>query len=387
MHLGKFVFAQIVEFLPRYEFEKCVKRYKGDFHTKSLNSYNHLLQLIFGQITSCTSLRDICLCLKAHQNNLYHLGIRQQVNQSSLSRANEKRDYRIFQDFGYHLIEQVRPLFAKERTPLIDLEETIFALDSTSISVSINLAAWASGKYSRGAVKMHTLLDLRGNIPTFIHISDGTWHDSNAMDYIQFESNAVYTMDKAYVDLTALNKMDSIGAYFVTRAKSVMRYRIIETMDTNEDDILADQLVMLTGHKSSRLYPKPLRIVQYRDAETNEELTFISNNMDISALDIANIYRNRWQIEVFFKWIKQNMTVKRMWGYSENAVRIHLWTAIISYLLMAKIKANLQTEYSITEVARILGVSALAKTPIRELLAKDQPTIENQNVKELKLFS
>ena len=386
MHLGKFVFAQIVEFLPRYEFEKCVKRYKGDFHTKSLNSYNHLLQLIFGQITSCSSLRDICLCLKAHQNNLYHLGIRQQVNQSSLSRANEKRDYRIFQDFGYHLIEQVRPLFAKERTPLIDLEETIFALDSTSISVSINLAAWASGKYSRGAVKMHTLLDLRGNIPTFIHISDGTWHDSNAMDYIQFESNAVYTMDKAYVDLTALNKMDSIGAYFVTRAKSVMRYRIIETMDTNEDGILADQLVMLTGHKSSRLYPKPLRIVQYRDAETNEELTFICNNMDISALDIANIYRNRWQIEVFFKWIKQNMTVKRMWGYSENAVRIHLWTAIISYLLMAKIKANLQTEYSITEVARILGVSALAKTPIRELLAKDQPIIENQNVKELKLF-
>lgn len=386
MHLGKFVFAQIVEFLPRYEFEKCVKRYKGDFHTKSLNSYNHLLQLIFGQITSCTSLRDICLCLKAHQNNLYHLGIRQQVNQSSLSRANEKRDYRIFQDFGYHLIEQVRPLFAKERTPLIDLEETIFALDSTSISVSINLAAWVSGKYSRGAVKMHTLLDLRGNIPTFIHISDGTWHDSNVMDYIQFESNAVYTMDKAYVDLAALNKMDSIGAYFVTRAKSVMRYRIIETMDTNEDGILADQLVMLTGHKSSRLYPKPLRIVQYRDTETNEELTFMSNNMDISALDIANIYRNRWQIEVFFKWIKQNMTVKRMWGYSENAVRIHLWTAIISYLLMAKIKANLQTEYSITEVARILGVSALAKTPIRELLAKDQPTIENQNVKELKLF-
>lgn len=386
MHIGKFVFAQIVEFLPRYEFEKCVKRYKGDFHTKSLSSYNHLLQLIFGQITSCTSLRDICLCLKAHQNNLYHLGIRQQVNQSSLSRANEKRDYRIFQDFGYHLIEQVRPLFAKEKMPLIDLEETIFALDSTSISVSINLAAWASGKYSRGAVKMHTLLDLRGNIPTFIHISDGTWHDSNVMDYIQFESNAVYTMDKAYVDLTALNKMDSIGAYFVTRAKSVMRYRIIETMDTNEDGILADQLVMLTGHKSSRLYPKPLRIVQYRDAETNEELTFISNNMDISALDIANIYRNRWQIEVFFKWIKQNMTVKRMWGYSENAVQIHLWTAIISYLLMAKIKANLQTEYSITEVARILGVSALAKTPIRELLAKDQPIIENQNVKELKLF-
>lgn len=386
MHLGKFVFAQIVEFIPRFEFEKCVKRYKGDFHAKSLNSYNHLLQLIFGQITACTSLRNICLCLKAHQKNLYHLGIRQNVVHSTLSRANDNRDYRIFQDFGCHLIEQVRPLFTKEKIPLVDLENTIFALDSTSISVSINLAAWASGKYSRGAVKMHTLLDLRGSIPTFIHISDGTWHDSNALDYIQFEPTAIYTMDKAYVDLAALNKMDSIGAYYVTRARAVIRYRIIETMDCSEDGILADQMVMLTGYKSSRLYPKPFRMIRYHDTETNEELTFISNNMDISALDIANIYRNRWQIETFFKWIKQNMTVKRMWGYSENAVRIHLWVAIISYLLMAKIKANLQTEYSITEVARILGVSAFAKTPIRELLANDQQTIENQNVKEQKLF-
>ena len=386
MHLGKFVFAQIVEFIPRFEFEKCVKRYKGDFHAKSLNSYNHLLQLIFGQITACTSLRDICLCLKAHQNNLYHLGIRQSVVHSTLSRANDNRDYRIFQDFGYFLISQVRPLFSKEKIPLVDLENTIFALDSTSISVSINLAAWASGKYSRGAVKMHTLLDLRGGIPTFIHISDGTWHDSNAMDYIQFEPNAIYTMDKAYVDLVALSQMDSIGAYFVTRAKAVMRYRVIETMDCSENGVLADQMVMLTGYKSSQLYPRPLRMVLYRDTETDEELTFISNNEDISALDIANIYRNRWQIEVFFKWIKQNMTVKRMWGYSENAVRIHLWIAIISYLLMAKIKAELQVSYSITEVARILGVSAFAKTLIRELLTNDQSTIENQNVKEQKLF-
>ena len=386
MHLGKFVFAQIVEFIPRFEFEKCVKRYKGDFHAKSLNSYNHLLQLIFGQITACTSLRDICLCLKAHQNNLYHLGIRQSVVHSTLSRANDNRDYRIFQDFGYFLISQVRPLFSKEKIPLVDLENTIFALDSTSISVSINLAAWASGKYSRGAVKMHTLLDLRGSIPTFIHISDGTWHDSNAMDYIQFEPNAIYTMDKAYVDLVALSQMDSIGAYFVTRAKAVMRYRVIETMDCSENGVLTDQMVMLTGYKSSQLYPRPLRMVLYRDTETDEELTFISNNVDISALDIANIYRNRWQIEVFFKWIKQNMTVKRMWGYSENAVRIHLWIAIISYLLMAKIKAELQTPYSITEVARILGVSAFAKTPIRELLTTDQSTIKNQNVKEQKLF-
>ena len=304
MHLGKFVFAQIVEFIPRFEFEKSVKRYKGDFHAKSLNSYNHLLQLIFGQITACTSLRDICLCLKAHQNNLYHLGIKQNVVHSTLSRANDNRNYRIFQDFGYYLIEQVRPLFTKDKIPLVDLENTIFALDSTSISVSINLATWASGKYSRGAVKMHTLLDLRGSIPTFIHISDGTWHDSNAMDYIQFEPNAIYTMDKAYVDLVALNKMDSIGAYFVTRAKTRMQYRIIESVKSDDEGVLADQLVLLTGPKSSQLYPKSLRVVQYYDAETNEELTFISNNMDISALDIANIYRNRWHIEIFLNGLR-----------------------------------------------------------------------------------
>lgn len=218
-----------------------------------------------------------------------------------LSKANEKRDYRIFQDFGYYLINQVRPLYANEKIPLVDLENTIFALDSTSISVSINLAAWASGKYSRGAVKMHTLLDLRGRIPTFIHISDGTWHDSNLLDCLDFEPNAIYTMDKAYVDLVALDKINSIGAYFATRARAIMRYRVIEDRTCFEDGIITDQLVVFTGHKSSHLYPNALQMIRYHDIETNEMLIFISNNMDISALDIANIYRNRWQIEVFFQ--------------------------------------------------------------------------------------
>ena len=387
MHFGKFIFAQIADFIPRYEFEKCVKRYKGDFHAKSLNSYNHLLQLIFGQITACTSLRDICLCLKAHQNNLYHLGIRQNVVHSSLSRACETRDYRIFQDFGYHLISEVRPLYQEERVPQLELDNTIFALDSTSISVSINLAVWATGKYNRGAVKMHTLLDLRGSIPTFIHISDGAWHDSNMLDLLHYEPNAIYTMDKAYVDLAALDAMNTANAYFVTRARAIMRYRVIENRACSENGIESDELVVMIGYKSHKLYSNPLRVVKYYDAESGEHLIFVSNNMDISALDVANIYRNRWQIEVFFKWIKQNMTVKHLWGYSENAVRIHLWTAIISYLLMAKIKVQMQTPYSITEVSRILGVSALAKVPIRELLTETtQSTTENQNVKEQKLF-
>jgi hypothetical protein len=271
--------------------------------------------------------------------------------------------------------------------PQLELDNTIFALDSTSISVSINLAVWATGKYNRGAVKMHTLLDLRGSIPTFIHISDGAWHDSNMLDLLHYEPNAIYTMDKAYVDLAALDAMNSANAYFVTRARAIMRYRVIENRACSENGIESDELVVMIGYKSHKLYSNPLRVVKYYDAESGEHLIFVSNNMDISALDVANIYRNRWQIEVFFKWIKQNMTVKHLWGYSENAVRIHLWTAIISYLLMAKIKVQMQTPYSITEVSRILGVSALAKVPIRELLTETtQSTTENQNVKEQKLF-
>lgn len=388
MHIGKYVFSQIVEFMPRYEFEKIVRRYKGDFHAKHLNSYNHLLHLIFGQITACTSLRDICLCLKAHQNKLYHLGIRQNVIHSTLSRANEIRDYRIFQDLGYHMINEVRPLYSKDKIPLIELADTIFALDSTSISTSIKLAAWATGKYSRGAVKMHTVLDLRGSIPTFVHITDGAWNDSNALDYITFEPNAIYAMDKAYIDLVAWEHIDSAGAFFVTRAKHRMQYRICQSRHCVEAGILADHTIMFTGPKSRRLYPKELRKIEYYDTESQEKLTFMSNNMDISALDIANIYRNRWQIEVFFKWIKQNLTIKRMWGYSENAVKIHLWSAIISYLLMAKIKAAMQTDYSITEVSRILGVSVFDKTPIHDLLSQSQATTTlNQYINEPILFN
>jgi hypothetical protein len=270
----------------------------------------------------------ICVCLKAHKRKHYHLGIRQLVNPTTLTRANENRDWRIFADFGNYLINKVQPLYADYSIPNLDIDNEIYALDSTSISVSINLFTWAEGKYSRGAVKMHTLLNLRGGIPEFIWITDGKCHDSNALDLINFYANAIYLMDKAYVDFEALYRINSAGAFFVSRAKATMQYEV-------------------------------------------EEQNF-------------RLYQNRWQIEVFFKWIKQNLVIKKLWGHSVNAVKIHLWIAVISYLLIAYIKQAVKSNYSIYELMQILNVSAFDKTPIRELLTEHIQF--NQNVKELELF-
>ena len=309
MNTGKYVFAQVIEFLPRYEFDKLVRKYNGDFHVRDLSCYNLLLHLIFGQLTACNSLRDICLCLKAHQKMLYHLGFRQTVNESSLSRTNERRDYRIYEELGYILIGIVRPMHSNEPVPGVRLPGwEIFAIDSTTISCSIKLMTWAFGKYERGAVKMHTMLDLRGSIPTFIHITHGKWHDSNILDVMEITPWAIYVMDKAYVDFEALYNINAHDAYWITRAKDNMRYKIVETSYNIDQGtgLRGDHMIRLTGYKPGKYYPKPFRMVKYYDSESGEELTFITNQTDISALDVANLYRDRWNIEIFFKWIKQN---------------------------------------------------------------------------------
>ena len=316
------------------------------------------------------------------------MGIKQFVVHTTLSRANEKRDWRIFADFGNYLIQKVRPLYSNCPVPNLDIANEIFALDSTTISVSINLCVWAEGKYSRGAVKMHTLIDLRGSIPTFIFITDGKYHDSNALDEITPVENAIYLMDKAYVDFVALYRYHLAGAFFVTRAKERMRYEVIE-QNFNIDEttgLRTDKTVVLTGVKSKKLYPEKLRLVEYYDVENKEMLVFLTNNFEVSAMEVAYLYKNRWQIEVFFKWIKQNLTIKKFWGYSENAVKTHLWVAICSYLIVACIKHSLKSDLSIYEITRILSISAFDKTPIREILTDFQV---NQNVKELQynLFS
>lgn len=382
MNSGKYVFSQVLDYINKYEFEKFVKKYNGNYRVRDLNCWNQFIQLFFGQLTSLNSLRDICLCLKAHDNKLYHLGIKNFVNQSTLSRANEKRDWQIFGDFGMYLIEQIRPLYQNSEIQNIGIDNEIFALDSTSISCSINLLTWAEGKYSRGAVKVHTLLDLRGSIPAFILITDGKYHDSNALDVMNFVPDAIYLMDKAYVDFEALYKIHLINAFFVTRAKSTMQFIITEqnfNIDQNTG-LRADKTVELTGVRSKKLFPEKIRLVEYYDSQTDNYLIFMTNNFEVTALEIAHLYKNRWQIETFFKWIKQNLSIKKLWGHSTNAVKTHIWIAICTYLIIAKIKKQVKSELSIYQIMQILSISAFDKTPIRELLNGFQI---NQNVNEL----
>ena len=346
--------------------------------------------MLFGQLTSCESLRDICLCLKAHEDILYALGMATSVNESLLSRANEKRDYRIYEGLGKALIKIVQPLYSKMRLEYIAPQDhDLYALDSTTISCSLKLLDWAVGKYSKGAVKMHTVIDLRGSIPVFIHITDGRCHDSNVLDMLV--PNAIYTMDKAYIDFEALARIDAENAYFVTRAKDNMKYEIVSShynIDTSTG-LLEDHRIRLTGVKSSKLYSKELRLIKYCDKETGENLTFISNmtdELELNGLEIANIYRHRWDVESFFKLIKQNLTVKHLLGCSENAVKTHLWIAICSYLLLARIKAVYNSPYSISEIRMLISVSALTKKDLKDLVTEPQPLTTNQDVNELTLF-
>jgi hypothetical protein len=326
----------------------------------------------------------------AHKHQLYHLCIKKWVDSSVLSRANERREWQIFADFGHYLIRLVRPLYAKCPVPNVDIDNEVFALDSTTISVSINLCTWAEGKYSRGVVKMHTLIDLRGSIPEFILITDGKYHDSNALDEMNFYANAIYLMDKAYVDFEALYRINNAGAFFVTRAKDTMRYEVVE-QNYNIDEttgLRTDKTVLLTVAKSKKLYPEVLRLVAFYDDINEELLVFLTNNFEVSALEVANLYRNRWQIEIFFKWIKQNLTVKKLWGHSVNAVKIHLWVAICAHLIVASIKHMMHSPLSIYEISQVLSTSLFDKTSIRDLLngSNKSQIKQNQNVKELSLF-
>lgn len=389
MNIGKYIFAQVIDFIPRYQFGKLVKQYNGDWHAKDLTCYSQLLHLLFDQLSGCDSIRDICLCLKAHESSLYHLGFCKSVTHTSLSRANENRDYRIYEGLGQHLIALVRPLYAN--TPVLDvnLDNLLYALDSTTISTSIKLASWAFGKYSKGAVKMHTLLDLRGTIPANIHITDGKWHDSNELDELVPEPLAFYMMDKAYVDFAALYTFHKAGAYWVSRPKDNMKYEVVEFRSDfdSQTGINADFTIRLTTYKSKKLYPDLIRLVSFHDKETGNNVEFISNNFEISAYEISVLYRHRWDIEVFFKWVKQNIVVKTLWGYSENAVRTHLWVAVVAYLIIARIKAECKSPYSVTEGATLIRISILSRENLRELITSTKvETKPIQNFKERTLF-
>lgn len=386
MNSGKYVFSQVLSIINRYEFQKCVDRYKGDYRTRGLNCWNQFAQLFFGQLTARKGLRDLCLCLNAHKNQLYHLGIKQGVNQSTLSRANENRDWRIYADFGSYLINLVRPLYSENHTSLSGIDKDVFILDSTTISVSIILMDWAHGKYSKGAVKMHTLLNLRGSIPTFIYVTDGKYHDVNALDEIKIVPSAIYVMDKAYIDFERLFRMSKSDAFFVVRAKSNLKFKAVASRKIDKTTGLrCDQSIKLLVPKSRKQYPEKIRRIKYYDSEKDITLVFLTNEFDMDALEIATVYKSRWQIEIFFKWIKQNLQVKTLWGHSENAVKTQLWIAISTYLIVAYLKHQMKSHLSVYEITQILGVSSFSKIPVNELLNEYKT---NQKIKEqLNLFN
>lgn len=386
MNTGKYVFAQVLSFVNRYEFNKCVVRYNGDYRTRGLNCWNQFVQLFFGQLTGRNGIRDICLCLSVHKAQLYHLGIKQSVDHSTLSRANENRNWHIYADFGHYLIDLVKPLYTKNHPLLSGIDNEIFVLDSTTISVSIVLMEWAHGKYSKGAVKMHTLLNLRGNIPTFIHITDGKYHDVNAMDEIDVIAEAIYVMDKAYIDFLRLFKLNQNNAFFVVRAKSNLKFRAVVSRKVDKSKGLrCDQSIVLMVPKSRKQYPEKIRRIKYYDSEKNITLVFLTNNFDLEPMEVATVYQSRWQIEIFFKWIKQNLEIKRIWGHSENAVKTQLWIAISTYLIVAYLKHRVKSPYSVYEMTQILGISIFAKTSVNELFTEKHI---NQNIKEqLNLFN
>ncbi len=377
MHKGKYVFSQVLALVNRYEFDKCVNRYNGNKGVRDFTCWNQFVHMFFGQLTSRNGLRDITTCLEAHSDKLYHLGIPKKVHFSTLSRANEQRNWLIFSDFGHYLIGLVKPLFEGEKIDdnLPD-DLSILALDSTTLSTSIKLCSWALGKYSKGAVKVHTLLDLKGHIPVFIHITDGKYHDVNALDEITFTKNSIYVMDKAYIDFKRLFDVNKTGAFYVVRAKTNLNFKAIKSSKLEKkDEIKCDQHIKLLGIKTKNLYPQKIRRIKYYDSEKQTTFVFITNNFDLTALEISNIYKSRWQIEIFFKWVKQNLQVKTLWGYSENAVKTHIWIAISTYLIVAFLKKETKSHLSIYEITQILGISTFDKTPVKQLLNK----IKNKN--------
>jgi hypothetical protein len=385
---GKFVFAQLVSLINRYEFDKCVLRYDGDYKVQDFNCWCQFLTMIFGQLTHRESIRDIITCLNAHQNKVYHLGIKKVVAHSTLTRANENRDWHIYTDFTTYLIDLVRPLYHSDNDFDLDLDNPVYALDSTTIDLCLSMFKWAKFRKAKGAVKLHTLLDLKTDIPVFIHISDGKMHDVNALDMIEFAEGAFYVMDKAYIDFARLYKITLSGAFFVTRGKENLSFRrLYSSKVVKKTGLRCDQTIKLNGYKSSRSYPPRLRRIKFYDAENQRTMVFITNNFDIDALTIALLYKHRWQIELFFKWIKQHLRIKTFWGTSANAVKTQVWIAVCTYLLIAYAKKQLKSDLTLYEITQIISVSTFDKTPLYELLTNFSKNDEIKDIcNQLNLF-
>jgi len=383
MNRGKLVFAQLMQHLPLTTFRRCVTRYRGAFKVKSFSCLDQFLCMAFAQLTFRESLRDIEVCLRAQSSKLYHLGIRSAVARNTLANANAVRDWRIYADFAQSLIGIARPLYAQESFG-VDLQETVYALDTTTIDLCLSVFPWAVFRTAKAAIKLHTLLDLRGNIPTFIHISDGKVHEVNILDQLLPEPGAFYIMDRGFLDFERLYRFHQAGSFFVTRGKSNLKVqrRYSHPVDRTTG-LICDQSVVLTGFYSHQGFQAPLRRIRFKDPETAKTLIFLTNNFVLPAFTITELYRCRWQVELFFKWIKQHLRIKAFFGTSENAVRSQIWIAVSAYVLVAIVKKRLQLSASLYEILQILSLTMFEKIPLDQLLTQTiseqiQPVSDNQ---------
>ena len=388
MYSGQLVFAQLMEHLPLHTFRRCVQRYPSKYPTKTFSHLDQFLCMTFAQLTYRESLRDIETCLRAHQAKLYHLGIRGHVAKSTLADANELRDWRIYADFAMSLIQTARALYASDSFAG-ELEQTIYALDTTTIDLCLSVFPWARFRSTKAAVKMHTLLDLRGNIPSFVHISDGKMHEVNVLDILIPEAGSFYIMDRGFTDFARWFVLHQAQAFFIIRAKSNLTWRRLYSRAVDKSTGLrCDQTIVLTVPKARKNYPQHLRRIKFHDTEHDKEWVFLTNNFDLPALTIAQLYRWRWQVELFFKWIKQHLRIKRFYGITENAVKTQIWIAITVYVLVAIVKKRLNTQGSLYTILQILSLTLFEKTPLDQLLKNTEiQMIMTENNNQLNLFN
>lgn len=386
MNQGKYIFAQLTDFLPRRVFDRIVKKHNGNKYVRSFTCWNQMLCMVFGQLTSRDSMRDLLLSLEAHKSKYYHLGFGSSISRRNLGVANQKRSYKIFEEFAYVLIEQARKSCYKSDFEL-NVKGNVYAFDSSTIDLCLSVFWWAEFRKTKAGIKLHTLYDVKTSIPAFIHISNAKMHDVSTLDLIPYEVGSFYVLDKAYVDFKRLHDLHKQKAFFVTRAKINMKFtRMYSNIVDKTKGIRYDQIGKLTSYYPKKSYPEKLRRIKYYDTNTNRTFIFLTNNLDLKPEEIAYLYKKRWEVELFFKWMKQHLKIKSFWGTSLNAVKVQIYCAIIAYCLVAIIGNTLKVERPIYEILQILSISLLDKTPVREILSKyDYKNFKELNSKQLKI--
>jgi hypothetical protein len=388
MNEGKYVFSQIMDLVSSTSFQTIVNRHKGDYKVKDFSCWKQFLCMAFGQLTHRESLNDTLICLKANAHKLYHLGIGEVIANSTLTRANENRPYLIYEELAMLFIKRAKQLYLKDNDLEVKLKNNVFAIDSTTIDLCLSTFYWATFRSTKGGIKLHTQLDLKTSIPEFILFSTASVHDLNVLDVISFEANSFYIMDRGYVDYKRLYKIHQCDAFFVTRCKDNMDYRRLYSHAVDKTKgVICDQTIMLNGFYPVRHYPEKMRRVKFRDEETKKALTFLTNNFHLPAVEVAQLYKHRWKIELFFKWVKQHLKIKSFWGHSENAVKTQVWIAVSVYVLVAIAKKEFKLQQSLYEILQILSISILEKTPIQQLFQQTQlQYFKEQKDNQLKMF-